>query len=428
MNDHEKIEIMKNSVFWRSEYIRHLEKWRGKSVIKVVTGIRRAGKSSVFEMFIEHLKEEGVSDEQIIFLNLESMENYSLLEPLKLYERISSLLVPNKFTYIFIDEVQNCPGFEKVVNSLQLKNLVDIYITGSNAYFLSGELATLLSGRYVTIEVLPLSFKEYLQFRQKIKLENKNELSREELKNHFQKYLTCGQFPYLSFINDDVQLLKDYLEGIFNTIIIKDIAVREKINDILLLKKIIECICGAIGSPLSVKKITDTLISNGRKISVNTVEQYVRALCDAYIFYQVPRYDIKGRQVLKTLEKYYIADTGLRSIISTSRSNDFGHVLENIVYLELRRRYSKVMIGKSDKDEVDFVVENSGIEGKSYIYIQVSATVLDPATLERELKSFRTIHDNYPKLILTLDDFFVNSNYEGIIHKNIIDWLLEDLQ
>lgn len=428
MNDHEKIEIMKNSVFWRSEYIRHLEKWWGKSVIKVVTGIRRAGKSSVFEMFIEHLKENGVDDEQIIFLNLESMENYSLLEPLKLYEKISSLLVPNKFTYIFIDEVQNCSGFEKVVNSLQLKNLVDIYITGSNAYFLSGELATLLSGRYVTIEVLPLSFKEYLQFRQKIKLENKNELSREELKNHFQKYLTCGQFPYLSFINDDAQLLKDYLEGIFNTIIIKYIAVREKINDILLLKKIIECMCGAIGSPLSVKKITDTLISNGRKISVNTVEQYVRALCDAYIFYQVPRYDIKGRQVLKTLEKYYIADTGLRSIISTSRSNDFGHVLENIVYLELRRRYSKVMIGKSDKDEVDFVVENSGIEGKSYIYIQVSATVLDPATLERELKSFRTIHDNYPKLILTLDDFFVNSNYEGIIHKNIIDWLLEDLQ
>ena len=253
MNDHEKIEIMKNSVFWRSEYIRHLEKWRGKSVIKVVTGIRRAGKSSVFEMFIEHLKEEGVSDEQIIFLNLESMENYSLLEPLKLYERISSLLVPNKFTYIFIDEVQNCPGFEKVVNSLQLKNLVDIYITGSNAYFLSGELATLLSGRYVTIEVLPLSFKEYLQFKQKSKSENKNELSREELKNHFQKYLTCGQFPYLSFINDDAQLLKDYLEGIFNTIIIKDIAVREKINDILLLKKIIECMCGAIGSPLSVK-------------------------------------------------------------------------------------------------------------------------------------------------------------------------------
>ena len=419
---------MKNSVFWRSEYIRLLEKWRGKSVIKVVTGIRRAGKSSVFEMFIEHLKENGVDDEQIIFLNLESMENYSLLEPLKLYEKISSLLVPNKFTYIFIDEVQNCPGFEKVVNSLQLKNMVDIYITGSNAYFLSGELATLLSGRYVTIEVLPLSFKEYLQFRQKIKLENKNEFSREELKNHFQKYLTCGQFPYLSFINDDAQLLKDYLEGIFNTIIIKDIAVREKINDILLLKKIIECICGAIGSPLSVKKITDTLISNGRKISVNTVEQYVRALCDAYIFYQVPRYDIKGRQVLKTLEKYYIADTGLRSIISTSRSNDFGHVLENIVYLELRRRYSKVMIGKSDKDEVDFVVENSDVEGKSYIYIQVSATVLDPTTLERELKPFRAIHDNYPKLILTLDNFFVNSNYEGIIHKNIIDWLLEDLQ
>ncbi len=425
MNDHEKIEVLENPVFYRSEYIKHLEKWREKHVIKVVTGIRRAGKSSLFAMFIEHLKKEGVSENQIIFLNLEDMENSSFLEPLKLYEKISSLLVPNKFTYIFIDEVQNCPGFEKVVNSLQLKNQVDIYITGSNAYFLSGELATLLSGRYVTIEVLPLSFKEYLQFKQNAKSENKNEFSREELKAHFQKYLSCGQFPYLSFINDDFQLLKDYLEGIFNTIIIKDIAVREKINDILLLKKIIECMCGALGSPLSVKKITDTLISNGRKISVNTVEQYVRALCDAYIFFQVPRYDIKGRQVLKTLEKYYIADTGLRSIISTSRSNDFGHVLENIVYLELRRRYSKVMIGKSDKDEVDFVVENSDLEGNSYIYVQVSATVLDPATLERELKPFKGIHDNYPKLLLTLDDFFVNSNYEGIIHKNIIDWLLD---
>ena len=425
MNDHEKLESLENPVFYRTEYINHLEKWREKSVIKVVTGIRRAGKSSLFTMFIEHLKETGVSENQIIFLNLEDLENYSLLEPLKLYEKISSLLVPNKFTYIFIDEVQNCPGFEKVVNSLQLKGKVDIYITGSNAYFLSGELATLLSGRYVTIEVLPLSFKEYLQFKQKDESENQTELSREELKNHFQKYLTCGQFPYLSFINDDSQLLKDYLEGIFNTIIIKDIAVREKIKDILLLKKIIECMCGALGSPLSVKKITDTLISGGRKISVNTVEQYVRALCDAYIFYQVPRYDIKGRQVLKTLEKYYLADTGLRSIISTSRSNDFGHVLENIVYLELRRRYSKVMIGKSDKDEIDFVVENSGFDNQKYIYVQVSATVLDSATLERELKPLRAIHDNYPKLLLTLDDFFVNSNYEGIIHKNIIDWLLE---
>ncbi len=425
MNDHEKLESLENPVFYRTEYINHLEKWREKSAIKVVTGIRRAGKSSLLTMFIDHLKKTGVSENQIIFLNLEDMENYSLLEPLKLYEKISSLLVPNKFTYIFIDEVQNCPGFEKVVNSLQLKDKVDIYITGSNAYFLSGELATLLSGRYVTIEVLPLSFKEYLQFKQNGESENQNNLSKEKLKNHFQKYLTCGQFPYLSFINDDSQLLKDYLEGIFNTIIIKDIAIREKINDILLLKKIIECMCGALGSPLSVKKITDTLISGGRKISVNTVEQYIRALCDAYIFYQVPRYDIKGRQVLKTLEKYYIADTGLRSIISTSRSNDFGHILENIVYLELRHRYSKVMIGKSDKDEIDFVVENSGLDEQKYIYVQVSATVLDSTTLERELKPLRAIHDNYPKLLLTLDDFFVNSNYEGIIHKNIIDWLLE---
>ena len=425
MNDHEKLESLENPVFYRAEYITHLEKWREKSVIKVVTGIRRAGKSSLFAMFIDHLKKKGISEKQIIFLNLEDMENYSFLEPLKLYEKISSLLVPNKFTYIFIDEVQNCPGFEKVVNSLQLKDKVDIYITGSNAYFLSGELATLLSGRYVTIEVLPLSFKEYLRFKQTSVSENQNKLSREELKNHFQKYLTCGQFPYLSFINDDVQLLKDYLEGIFNTIIIKDIAIRENINDILLLKKIIECMCGALGSPLSVKKITDTLVSGGRKISVNTVEQYVRALCDAYIFYQVPRYDIKGRQVLKTLEKYYIADTGLRSIISTSRSNDFGHILENIVYLELRRRYSKVMIGKSDKDEIDFVVERSGVGEQNYIYIQVSATVLDSTTLERELAPLRAIHDNYPKLLLTLDDFFVNSNYDGIIHKNIIDWLLE---
>ena len=401
----------------RENYINHLEKWREKKVIKVITGIRRAGKSSLFTMFIAHLKNTGVQENQIVYLNLEDMSHSALLDSSELYNYISARLVQNKYTYIFIDEVQNCAGFEKAINSLSLKPSVDIYLTGSNAYFLSGELATLLSGRYITIEVLPLSFKEYLKFKNI----DSSSLSSDSKKSFFNTYMNFGQLPYLAFINDDMQLVRDYLEGILNTIIIKDVAVREKINEILLLQKIIKCICDSVGSQVSVKKISDTLISSGRKVSVNTVEQYVRALCDSFIFYQVPRFDIRGRQVLKTLEKYYIADTGLRNIMTNAQSNDFGHLVENIVYLELRRRYSTVMIGKSDREEIDFVVKNA----QDFMYIQVSVTVLDSDVLERELKPLRHIKDNYPKLLLTLDDFIPEASYDGIVHKNIIAWLLE---
>lgn len=408
---------MEENVITRETYINHLEKWREKKVIKVITGIRRAGKSSLFTMFIAHLKNTGVQENQIVYLNLEDMAHSALLDSNELYEYISARLVQNKYTYIFIDEVQNCAGFEKAINSLSLKPSVDVYLTGSNAYFLSGELATLLSGRYITIEVLPLSFKEYLKFKNI----DSSSLSSDSKKSFFNTYMNFGQLPYLAFINDDVQLVRDYLEGILNTIIIKDVAVREKINEILLLQKIIKCICDSVGSQVSVKKISDTLISSGRKVSVNTVEQYVRALCDSFIFYQVPRFDIRGRQVLKTLEKYYIADTGLRNIMTNVQSNDFGHLVENIVYLELRRRYSTVMIGKSDREEIDFVVKNA----QDFMYIQVSVTVLDSDVLERELKPLRHIKDNYPKLLLTLDDFIPEASYDGIVHKNIIDWLLE---
>lgn len=408
---------MEENVITRETYINHLEKWREKKVIKIITGIRRAGKSSLFTMFIAHLKNTGVQENQIVYLNLEDMAHSALLDSSELYNYISARLIQNKYTYIFIDEVQNCAGFEKAINSLSLKPSVDIYLTGSNAYFLSGELATLLSGRYITIEVLPLSFKEYLKFKNV----DSSSLSSDSKKSFFNTYMNCGQLPYLAFINDDMQLVRDYLEGILNTIIIKDVAVREKINEILLLQKIIKCICDSVGSQVSVKKISDTLISSGRKVSVNTVEQYVRALCDSFIFYQVPRFDIRGRQVLKTLEKYYIADTGLRNIMTNAQSNDFGHLVENIVYLELRRRYSTVMIGKSDREEIDFVVKN----GQDFMYIQVSVTVLDSDVLERELKPLRHIKDNYPKLLLTLDDFIPESSYDGIVHKNIIDWLLE---
>lgn len=405
-------------VFVRRKYITHLEKWSEKPVIKVVTGIRRTGKSFLFKMFIEHLKANGVGENQIVYLNLEDMANSALLEAAALHDYISARLVPDKFTYVFIDEIQNCRGFEKAINSLHLRPLVDIYVTGSNAYFLSSELATLLSGRYVTIEVLPLSFSEYVQFK---KIDS-GRFSTDEKKRHFNTYMTRGQFPYLPFINEDAQLVKDYLDGILNTIIIKDVVTRERITEVLLLQKIIKCMCDAVGSPLSVKKITDTLISGGRKVSVNTVEQYVRALCDSFIFYQVPRFDIRGRQVLKTLEKYYLADTGLRTVITAAKTGDFGHLLENIVYLELRRRFSKVMVGKSDRDEIDFVAQNK----QEFVYVQVCQTVLDESVLERELKPLARIKDSYPKLLLTLDDFIPESSYNGIVHKNIIEWLLEE--
>lgn len=395
----------------RKEYLQKLINQREEKVIKVVTGVRRCGKSTLFKLYQNYLKDIGVQDCQIISLNLEDIEFEELLDYKKLYAYIKDRLCADKYTYVFIDEVQRCNNFEKVVDSLFIKDNVDVYITGSNAYMLSGELATLLSGRYVKIDMLPLSFSEYIQA-------NSNTVKSKM--EQFNDYLRFGSFPYVATSYGNIDNIPNYLEGIYSSILIKDVAKREGITDVALLESIVKTVASSIGSPISIKKISDTIVSCGRKISVNTVDNYLNALCDAYIFYKVDRYDIKGRQHLKTLGKYYMVDTGIRNLILSSSGADLGHLIENIVYFELLRRGYKVNIGKVAEKQVDFVASN--MEG--VLYVQVSASVIDESTLKRELASLQSISDHHPKILLTLDEIGSGSNFDGIKHLNLIDWLI----
>ena len=395
----------------RKEYLQKLINQREEKVIKVVTGVRRCGKSTLFKLYQNYLKDIGVQDCQIISLNLEDIEFEELLDYKKLYAYIKDRLCADKYTYVFIDEVQRCNNFEKVVDSLFIKDNVDVYITGSNAYMLSGELATLLSGRYVKIDMLPLSFSEYIQA-------NSNTVKSKM--EQFNDYLRFGSFPYVATSYGNIDNIPNYLEGIYSSILIKDVAKREGITDVALLESIVKTVASSIGSPISIKKISDTIVSSGRKISVNTVDNYLNALCDAYIFYKVDRYDIKGRQHLKTLGKYYMVDTGIRNLILSSSGADLEHLIENIVYFELLKRGYKVNIGKVAEKQVDFVASN--MEG--VLYVQVSASVIDESTLKRELASLQSISDHHPKILLTLDEIGSGSNFDGIKHLNLIDWLI----
>lgn len=394
----------------RTEYLDQLIRWREHQLIKVITGVRRCGKSTLFSLYINYLKKTGIPDEQIIAINLEDIDNEHLTNYKILYDYIKVRLCKDKYTYVFIDEVQKCPQFEKTIDSLFIKENVDVHITGSNAYMLSGELATLLSGRYIEIRMLPLSFSEYISFLG----------TSDNIRAKFNEYLINGSFPYVAKLQNDISIIKSYIDGIYNTILIKDIARREGINDISVLESIVKILSGNIGSPISSKKISDTINSSGRKISVNTVERYLRALTDSFIFYKADRYDIKGRQVLKTLNKYYIVDTGLRDILVSGSSSDLGNLLENIVFLELIRRGYRVNIGKFLEKEVDFVASNAD----GIIYFQISASVLEETTLKRELEPLQKIPDNHPKLLLTLDEYMQNANYDGIRKLNVLDWLL----
>jgi hypothetical protein len=395
----------------RKEYLGTLEKWREKQIIKVVFGVRRCGKSTLFSLYIDYLIESGVSKDQIVFINLEEIENENLLDYRVLYDYIKGKLVKDKYTYVFIDEVQQCKSFEKAVDSLFVKENVDLYITGSNAIMLSGELATLLSGRYIEISMLPLSFLEYYELTEG-----------KDIKSSFNDYLKYGSFPYVANLEKKDTVIRTYIEGIYNTILIKDVATREGITDIPVLESIVRFLCRNIGSPVSVKKVSDTINSSGRKISVNTVDNYIRALNQSYIFYKADRYDIRGKQYLKTLGKYYLVDTGLRNMLLSGSATDLGHLLENVVYLELRRRGYKVNIGKLADKEIDFIA--SGLKGIEYY--QVSASVSDKSTMERELDPLMKIADNHPKYLLTLDDIIPNANYNGILHINLISWLLNE--
>ena len=397
----------------RKEYLDKLISLKDKKIIKIITGVRRCGKSTLMEIFKDYLLQNGVNKKNIIAINFEDYDFYELREPNKLYAYIKSKLDDKKQNYIFLDEIQHVKDFPMIVDSLFIKNNVDIYITGSNAYMLSSEIATLISGRYIEISMLPLSFAEYVE-----STGDKKELSRKYI-----DYIENSSFPYTLELRDQVNEIKSYLDGIYNTVVVKDIATRNKISDISMLESVTRFMFDNIGNPLSIKKIADTMTSDGRKTDVKTVEKFISGLTESFILYKANRYNVKGKQYLKTLEKYYVVDIGLRYMLLGSRSTDIGHILENVVYLELLRRGYEVYVGKVDDTEVDFVAMNN----KKIMYFQVSATVRDTKTLERELKPLQNINDHYPKFILTLDED-PEVDYDGIRKVNALDWLLGDVE
>lgn len=393
----------------REEYLNKLIALKDKKIIKVVTGVRRCGKSKLLEMYRKWLLEQGVEEERIVSINFEDLDFEDLTDYKKLHTYLKEHLVKDNMTYIFLDEIQNVEQFPKVVDSLYIKDNVDIYITGSNAHMLSSEIATLLSGRYIQIEMLPLSFKEYM-----ISTGSMNDRGIK-----YVDYLQNSSFPYTLELEGQPDEIRSYLEGLYNTIVVKDIINHSKISEPRMLKSILKFIFDNIGNPLSSKKIADTMTSSGRRIDTRTVEKYLNALTESYIIYQAKRYNIKGKQYLKTLEKYYVVDIGLRLMLFGSKQIDAGRILENIVYLELLRRGYDVYVGKVDEFEVDFVAQN----GKGTTYFQVALSVRDEKTLERELRSLRAIKDHYPKILLTMDDD-PEVHYDGIRRINARDWLL----
>lgn len=405
----------------RKEYLNQLITWQDEQVIKVVTGIRRCGKSTLLRQFQEHLLQNGVTPAQMISINFEDLDFEDLLNYKALHQYIKEHLCPDKMTYIFLDEIQKVDSFQKVVDSLYIKENADVYITGSNAYLLSGDLATLLTGRYVEISMLPLSFAEF------------QECTGVTGEKALAEYTRYGGFPYLSQMERTDEKVHTYLEGIYNTVVVRDIEDRQnrkqndpdkrKINDITLLKTIARYLASVVGSPVSVRSVTDYLISSGRKVSPNTVDDYMQALQESFIFYPVERFDIVGKQLLKANRKWYMVDLGLRNHILPRRQYDLGFSLENIIYFELVRRGYTVHVGRSGDTEVDFVARKQGVLS----YFQVTADMTNEETFKREIRPLQAIRDNYEKVILTLDHL-TPGNYEGIKVIHALDWLNQSNQ
>ena len=400
----------------RTNYIEKLLGWKDEQVIKVVTGIRRCGKSTLLRQYQDALRQRGVSEEQIISINFEELENEPLLDYRALYDHIKARLCGGRMTYIFLDEIQKVPFYEKAVDSLYVKENTDIYLTGSNAYMLSGDLATLLTGRYVEFSMLPLSFGEYCRAAG---------CTGEVALNEYMRY---GGMPYIAAMDKTPDKADTYLEGIYNTVIVRDIEDRQarreadsakrKVTDIALLKSIARFLAGSVGSPISIKSVSDYLISGGRKVSPNTVDDYMESLRESFVFYPVERFDIVGKQLLRANKKWYIVDLGLRNHILPRSNYDLGFSIENIVYFELLRRGYQVNIGKYGAAEVDFVARKRD----EIAYYQVTASMTAPETFEREMRPLRSIRDNYEKTVLTLDRFSTG-NYDGIRVINLVDWL-----
>lgn len=394
----------------RPNYLNFLINWKDQHIIKVISGIRRCGKSTLFELYKEYLLSNGINEDQIISINFEDIDYEYLCNYKILYEYIKSKMIQDKMNYIFLDEIQHVEDFQKAIDSLFIKNNTDIYITGSNAFFMSSEFATLLSGRYVEIRMLPLSFKEYYSAI------NVTNLTKEEV---YAKYIIDSSFPYTVGLNNKIQV-RQYLDGIFNTVVLNDIIDRKKFSDPSMLKSLISFMFDNIGNLTSSKKISDCMTSMNRKISNHTVENYLSAIVDSLLMYKVTRYDIKGKQYLQMLDKYYVVDIGLRYYLLGSNNVDRGHILENIVYLELLRRGYEIYIGKVGPAEVDFIAKD--LDG-NITYYQVSYSVKDDNTLKRELEPLLSIQDHNPKYLLTMDNE-PNASYNGIKQINVLEWLL----
>lgn len=396
----------------RTEYLKWLKNWRERQIIKVVSGVRRCGKSTLFEIYKDWLIADGVEKDQIVSINFEDIEFEDLADYRTLYEYIKKMLIPDKMNYIFLDEIQHVRQFEKAVDSLFLKDNCDVYITGSNAYFMSGELATVLSGRYVELRMLPLSFKEFCMSIDDPTMANAQK---------FNNYIECGSFPYIAKFKSSQREARDYLRDIYNSVLLKDIAARLKISDITMLENVTKYMLHNIGNIVSATKIANTLKSAGKGVDQKTVDKYLRGLTDSLMLYEAHQYNLKGKMFLKTNSKYYAVDIGLRNCLVKSSESDIGHILENIVFLELKRRGYDVYVGRLDDGEIDFVA----VDNDDIFYYQVSATTLEEDILRRELAPFKKVGDNYPKYLLTLDDIFGNADYNGIKKKNVLDWLLE---
>lgn len=396
----------------RSDYINYLNKFKDMPLIKVICGVRRCGKSTLFLQYIEYLKSNDIDDDHIIFINFEDLEYEEYTDYKTLYNYLNKRIIDSKKYYIFLDEIQNVEKYEKTVDSLLVKGNCDIYITGSNAYMLSSELSTLLSGRYIEIKMFPLSFKEYVSYYKDV---NNN------YEDLFNKYINSSSYPF-SINFKEKNLLNKYLEDIYNSIIIKDISLRIKKLDISLLHRIVKFMFDSIGSILSINNIANKLTSDGYKVDNKTVSKYIEVLTESMFFYKVERYDVKGKNILSSLEKYYVVDIGIRQIKLGRNYTDLGHIIENIVYLELMRRNYNVYIGYFTNAAIDFVaIKNGEME-----YYQVCLSLLNEEVLKREVKSLKMINDNYPKYIISLDKVGVNSNIDGIKHINLINWLIKD--
>lgn len=402
----------------RPAYLQQLIQNRDVDLVKIVTGIRRCGKSSLLDLFHQHLKDSGVPEENIIHMNLESLRYRKLTDYLAFYDYVSERIAKGGKTYLIFDELQAVTHWEKAIESFRLDYDVDIYITGSNAYLLSTEFSTLLAGRYVEIRMLPLSFREFLSFY--------NFEASETMEEKFQRYLQFGGMPILREYQFNEARSNQALEGIYSTVVLRDILQRNNQADQGMLQKIVLFLCSNIGSITSPNSIGNVLSAEGdlrggkgKNVAGKTVDKYIAMLRSAFVFYSVGRYDVKGKQLLKTLGKNYIIDLGFRNMLLGYRDADRGHILENVVFLELLRRDYRVYIGKVGETEVDFVAEKPDDK----LYIQVTESMLSPETRERELRPMRMIPDNYEKIVLSMDRSFITS-YDGIKSLNLMDWLL----